>query len=481
VRGPSNPQLFIDEFAVGAEPVTLARGNHALRLRLPVAAAAFELQWQPPGGAMGAIPASALLKPPATATGLLASYYRNVEWQGAPAFTQIEPEINFYYHILPLPRPYSIEWKGKLFAPVAGAYTLSTDSRDESVVTIDDAVAVNNPNSEIVNATVTLSKGWHDIRIRFVDKTGYTHIYLYWTPPGGTRQIIPARYLAPPMGAYPEADVLAALPDPAPIVSVVSQPPGRAETAYAGPVAIAPSSFQLPSFSLPSISLPQLSPPNAAAAPAATPQPGKPAAPEQPGVPPPAQPAAVPTLNLTAVRVVGKTGSGSGEFSYPHGVAIGANGRVFVADTGNKRVQALDTDGKFLFEIKAGEEPLIEPYDVLIAPGGDLLVLDSDAGWVYRFDQDGAPKGRIGGPDLRFYKPRGFGADAAGNVYIADTGRSRVVRLDPGGKQTLEFGGRGSGPLQYIEASEIAVSPKGDVYVIDLPNKRIQRASHGLD
>ena len=300
VRGSSNPQLFIDEFPVAAEPVMLARGKHSVRLRLPVAAAAFELQWQPPGGSMGPIPASVLLKPPATATGLLASYYRNTDWQGAPAFTQVEPEINFYYHILPLPRPYSIEWKGKLFAPVAGVYTLSTDSRDESVVIIDDSVAVTNPDSKIASATVTLSRGWHDIRIRFVDKTGYTHIYLYWTPPGGTRQIIPTRYLSPPMGVYPEADVLAALPDPAPIASVVSQPPGRAETAYAGPVAIVAPSFQLPALTLPSITMPQITLPNGAAA--ATPQPGKPAPANQPGVAPPAQPAAVPALNLTAVR-----------------------------------------------------------------------------------------------------------------------------------------------------------------------------------
>jgi hypothetical protein len=38
------------------------------------------------------------------------------------------------------------------------------------------------------------------MRIRFADKTGYTHIYLYWTPPGADREIIPQEVLFPPQG-----------------------------------------------------------------------------------------------------------------------------------------------------------------------------------------------------------------------------------------------------------------------------------------
>ncbi len=222
VQGPAGAELFIDEFSVSAEPILLARGLHAFRLRVPGAAAQFEALWRPPGASAGPIPASALLKQPASASGLRASYFANGDWQGTPAFTQIEPEIDYTYHILPLPRPYSIEWTGSLFAPEDGVYAFSTESRDESDLLVDgDLIIANRAAGAPVNAPASLSAGWHEIRLRFADRTTYSQMRLYWTVPGKNREIIPFRHLAPPLGAYPAA--LPAFPEPAPITGVVAQ------------------------------------------------------------------------------------------------------------------------------------------------------------------------------------------------------------------------------------------------------------------
>src|SRR5215472_485533 len=48
----------------------------------------------------------------------------------------------------------------------------------------------------------------------------------------------------------------------------------------------------------------------------------------------------------------GKFGTGSGEFRGPHDIALDADGRLFVADRGNMRIQILDQDGKSLGEWK---------------------------------------------------------------------------------------------------------------------------------
>jgi sugar lactone lactonase YvrE len=48
------------------------------------------------------------------------------------------------------------------------------------------------------------------------------------------------------------------------------------------------------------------------------------------------------------IKAWGKKGTGPGEFNLPHSVALDSQGRVFVADRSNNRIQIFDQDGKFL-------------------------------------------------------------------------------------------------------------------------------------
>jgi hypothetical protein len=154
---------------------------------------------------MQPVPAINLFRPPVTNNGLLGAYYPTPDWSGEPAFTQIDPEIDFYFHIIPLPRPYTIEWTGKLYAPTTGNYQFALNSVDNSQLKLDYSVVVDNPNGHTtIEGDTTLTQGWHDINVRFGDKTGGTQIYLYWMPPGTNEQVlVPTRYLLPPMGQYP--------------------------------------------------------------------------------------------------------------------------------------------------------------------------------------------------------------------------------------------------------------------------------------
>ncbi len=57
------------------------------------------------------------------------------------------------------------------------------------------------------------------------------------------------------------------------------------------------------------------------------------------------------------IKSFGKLGSGPGEFRGPHDIAMDAQGRLFVADRGNMRIQILDQDGNYLGEWKQFSRP----------------------------------------------------------------------------------------------------------------------------
>jgi hypothetical protein len=206
VRCAPDVSLWIDQNAVNEVPLTLARGTHALRLQAPGGPNQLELWWKPPNTSqMQLVPATNLFHPPVTNNGLLGAYYSSPDWSGDPAFAQIDPEIAFYFHIIPLPRPYTVKWTGKLFAPTTGIYLFALNSVDDSQLILDDSVVVDNPiGHTTIEGTTNLVQGWHDITLRFSDKTGGTQIYLYWMPPGiSQKEIVPTHYLLPPMGQDP--------------------------------------------------------------------------------------------------------------------------------------------------------------------------------------------------------------------------------------------------------------------------------------
>jgi DNA-binding beta-propeller fold protein YncE len=128
------------------------------------------------------------------------------------------------------------------------------------------------------------------------------------------------------------------------------------------------------------------------------------------------------------IKAWGKKGSGPGEFDTPHGLAMDSEGRLFVADLRNSRVQVFDQDGRYLTEFKQfgmpgglyidGQDTLYVA-DSLSGPGGN-------PGWTRGIRIGSARDGRVTAfipdatPDaMPITAAEGVAVDGAGNVYGA--------------------------------------------------------------
>lgn len=442
LEAPAAVKLRLDETELlaggGETSIVLPRGNHALTVAGTVdTPTPIRLLWRPPnGGNLAPVPPSALFTDPVNSNGLLGTYYAGPSWSGQPALQQIDPTLQIRIHILPLPRPYTVEWKGKIYVPTDGPYRFGTESRDGSWLFVDERMIVDNGKGtgDYVEGSLTLTAGFHDIRIRFLDRTGNTFINTYWTPPGRAREPLPDQLLFPPRGVYPDK---VALPPP-PTAPVAQAPP----TARPAPGA----------------------PPTA---PAAAPQ-----APSQPVASRPGSAADTPGIAAEVVARIGEPGDGPGQFQQPRGVAFDKQGNLYVADTGNHRVQKFDPSGNPIGSWGSPTD-LVEPLAIAVDSAGRVVVLDSGSSWIKRYTADGQLVDQFGGPDARFYHPRGMTVDAADDVWVADTGTSRVVEFNGKGEQIAVVGAKGKAPGQLGEPTGVAVDSTGGAWVADSANSKV--------
>ncbi len=184
--------------------------------------------------------------------------------------------------------------------------------------------------------------------------------------------------------------------------------------------------------------------------------------------------------------VFGSPGSGEGQFEGPRGVDVDANGWIYVADSGNNRVQVFTRTGEFVAQwpVPADAIALREPWDVAVGPDSTLFVADTWNHTLRKLDATGRVVlswGEFGqfspsdaGGQAAFYGPRGLALGPNGWLYVADTGNKRIQVFDTDGQYLFQWGGAGSLAGYLDEPVGIAVAPSGEVYVADTWNQRIQ-------
>ena len=163
------------------------------------------------------------------------------------------------------------------------------------------------------------------------------------------------------------------------------------------------------------------------------------------------------------VTTTGVPGS-QGLFYGPRGVALGPDGELYVADTGNKRVQVFDQDGLFLREFGgwgSGPGQLDEPVGIAVSADGTVAVADTWNRRVQLFDLQGLA--------LRQWQIPSWDADHPDDKpFVAWDGAQRLVVADPLQRRVLIFGADGGYRLSLSAAAGANLTfPQGVLVVGD--------------
>lgn len=134
-----------------------------------------------------------------------------------------------------------------------------------------------------------------------------------------------------------------------------------------------------------------------------------------------------------SVRVIfGKRGEADGEFNYPSNITVDKDGRIWVSDTLNFRIQGFDRQGKFISKFGSVGDSYVKfslPKGVAADSEGNIYVVDSRQDMVKIFNRDGRLLlffGEEGGDRGMFWLPAGIFIDKDDKIYIADTYNRRV-------------------------------------------------------
>jgi DNA-binding beta-propeller fold protein YncE len=527
LKGGTSPRLEIDgrpvvEGGGGVATVVLARGMHDVRLTDTVGGAGkLDLLWAGAGGpttpiAPGYIyngttgglsgefaPMSTLddLKAP-DPLGRTARFLRRSD--GFFGYKEATNSVGQAAFIA--------RWQGWINVPADGMYGFSTHSNGPSMLLIDGKPVVENmANGSIAmsNGQLELTRGRHQIDLRYVWYSGRATLELYWSRPDGERELIPPDVLEPLARSWSPDEVqdapVAQLPqnsatreaerrEPVQVMGGLSNPRGIAVDAqgnvFVGDrgngrvVMFGPDGKEVRSW-------------------------GKAAPADKQDNPAPGEFADISDIAVGADNTVFVMDyranrlhlyTREGELkltlggdilgtSSGNGIALSRNGDLFIATTAQSRIAHFTNPAALTEETKAtaggtvrsitggeGLNKIEQPLDVVVDPADPSRVYVADLRDRIALIEGGntiarewlLPTGREDGGGRLAASPDG------GTLYLSDPDRNRVAVLNTADGALSFFGGAGGDPGQFLSPGGVAVGIDGRIYVLDRGNGRVQ-------
>ena len=178
-------------------------------------------------------------------------------------------------------------------------------------------------------------------------------------------------------------------------------------------------------------------------------------------------------------------GQGLGLFFGPREVALTADGRVLVTDTGHHRVQIMDAEGNFIGQLGAGSDQFgaalgqfYEPVGVTVGADGFVYVADTWNGRIQQLTSDLIPVNEwlldTGWPANTSINNKPYLAvDSGGRVYVTDPEAARVLIFAPDGSYLGKFGQFGTDANSFNLINGIFIDAQDNIYIADAGNNRV--------
>ena len=167
---------------------------------------------------------------------------------------------------------------------------------------------------------------------------------------------------------------------------------------------------------------------------------------------------------------------GAGLFVLPHGIHVDFDGNVWSADArgeGDKghQVHKFSPEGELLMSLGTagvagdGSNEFNGPSDVLVAPNGDIFVVDGHGSGgnnrVVKFHSDGTfmkTWGQTGAEDGEFRDPHALAMDSQGRLFVGDRGNSRLQIFTQDGEHIATWTQFGRPSGLFIDVNDILYS-----------------------
>ena len=173
----------------------------------------------------------------------------------------------------------------------------------------------------------------------------------------------------------------------------------------------------------------------------------------------------------------GREGSGPGEFRLTGGIAVDRRGQVYVSDIGNRRIQVFDGTGRFVTEWgRSGKDAdrFMTPGALAVDAQGWVAMVELQNNRVQQFDGHGrfVWQWAADRPISTIQQGSAIAADGQGHLYVTGAGGG-IRKLDEAGQVVASWGGGGPWDVKLEQPTGIAVDEEGAIYVAERDGGRL--------